>query len=282
MEPYGDHYLLYPGGIYDEELLAENRNDSVIPRALPVMTSSAGKSTTSTLGSANAAPGRTGLKGNTPVIYWKRDKGQATIDDRESHGIIPYRKGLFYHGAYVVLSRTTSEENNYWSLSVFKKSDYVPKPTDIIIAYGFKNTIQNIWSSDVHYNKKATGNPFEVKFEGVENAGEENEQAIFSVVPGTINNKVPSNIADPITISEDKYVYLAAYTDVGESDEYLIAVQIVVDVEENKPDTDDYGYLKLAKISPDGTVTQYVSGSVWSERHKYTEPDSATYYYYRV
>jgi len=297
MEPYGDHYLLYPGGIYDEELLAENRNDSVSPRALPVMTSNAGKSTTSTLGSANAAPGRTGLKGNTPVIYWKRDKGQATIDDRESHGIIPYRKGLFYHGAYVVLSRTTSEENNYWSLSVFKKSDYVPNPKDIIIAYGFKNTIQNIWSSDVHYNKTTvTGNPFEVKFLGIDNdeQSENYEKAMYSVVPGTVNNEIPFVGDDYMDITPSPVIYaddsgfIILNVTKNEDSQYPSPYDITFETE-LLDNTNEDGYLVLASITktPEDPETNtpasfnhfsYINGSIICYRVRVGD-ETAVYYW---
>ena len=56
-------------------------------------------------------------------------------------------------------------------------------------------------------------------------------------------------------------------------------------------DDDDTGYLLLAlakkKADPDPTkevveFTQFIFTSIWSERHKYSQPNSAYYYYYRV
>jgi len=54
-------------------------------------------------------------------------------------------------------------------------------------------------------------------------------------------------------------------------------------------DTDTEGYIVLANLSVTSTsgvtavaVYQSVSGSLWAERHKYTEPDSASYFFYRV
>lgn len=278
--------LVHLGGIHDEELLATSRGYASARRNMDVKSSTNGSSTTSTLGSAGSAKANVGqIYGNTPTVYWKKGYGMATDEDRLADRTVPYPRSLFNVPSYIVLRRkpTTNTSAGYWYLSVIKKEDYQSNPTDYIISYGDRTEVQNIWSSDIRYISNVTADhPFKVVFDVIQNAGEEDEQATFHVVPGTINNIVPSNIADPISCTEDKYVYLAAYTDVGESDEYLIVVQILVDVEPNKPNTDDYGYLKLAKISPDGTVTQYVSGSVWSERHKYTEPDSATYYYYRV
>lgn len=54
-------------------------------------------------------------------------------------------------------------------------------------------------------------------------------------------------------------------------------------------DTDDYGFIALANVRIETisgnktiTVNQLVSGSLWAERHKYTQPDTAWYYFYRV
>jgi hypothetical protein len=55
-------------------------------------------------------------------------------------------------------------------------------------------------------------------------------------------------------------------------------------------DTDTEGYIALAILTvtaaPGGgfnvALNQSVSGSLWAERHKYTEPDSASYFFYRV
>lgn len=54
-------------------------------------------------------------------------------------------------------------------------------------------------------------------------------------------------------------------------------------------DTDSEGYIALANIhivtvsgNKTITVNQLVSGSLWAERHKYTEPGTASYFFYRV
>jgi hypothetical protein len=55
-------------------------------------------------------------------------------------------------------------------------------------------------------------------------------------------------------------------------------------------DSDSEGYIALAILTvtaaPSGgfnvALNQSVSGSLWAERHKYTEPDSASYFFYRV
>lgn len=56
-------------------------------------------------------------------------------------------------------------------------------------------------------------------------------------------------------------------------------------------DSDAFGHilLALAQKDPDDesefppvTFTQFIFNSLWSERHKYSQPDSAFYYFYRV
>jgi hypothetical protein len=52
-------------------------------------------------------------------------------------------------------------------------------------------------------------------------------------------------------------------------------------------DDDATGYLLLGlaqkNVSTSAiTLDQFVFTSVWSERHKYSQPDSAYYYYYRL
>lgn len=52
-------------------------------------------------------------------------------------------------------------------------------------------------------------------------------------------------------------------------------------------DSDDFGYLLLAlaqKNVSSGAISfdQFLTASIWSERHKYSQPNSAFYYYYRL
>lgn len=66
----------------------------------------------------------------------------------------------------------------------------------------------------------------------------------------------------------------------------------IIPIQDASTDTDDYGYLLLATIFPSSQeaspaqqkwiINQIVSGSVWAERNKYTEPETAWYYFYRV
>ena len=54
-------------------------------------------------------------------------------------------------------------------------------------------------------------------------------------------------------------------------------------------DDDDYVFVKIAKVTlqvENGTlsyrVDQFVQSSLWGERRKYSEPNTATYYFWRA
>jgi hypothetical protein len=90
----------------------------------------------------------------------------------------------------------------------------------------------------------------------------------YSIISGTVNNLVPQNIDDPITVGTSSYyVYLkvpfvspnfpANNTDFS----WNIAATFPAD-------TDAFAYIKVADINPDGSISQYVTGSVWAERLK--------------
>jgi hypothetical protein len=56
---------------------------------------------------------------------------------------------------------------------------------------------------------------------------------------------------------------------------------------EPQTDDDDFGFLLIALAqknveSGDVFFNRFVETSIWSERHKYSQPDSAYYYYYRL
>jgi hypothetical protein len=128
--------------------------------------------------------------------------------------------------------------------------------------------------------------PFKVIFTGVDSSGEEPVNK-FIVIPGTVNNVIPNNINDEFTaVTVEQKIYLKVpIDDTVDPPVYPGAPYVeIVNTPSDEPfvDTDTEGYLLLATMGSDGTITQFVQGSVWSERHKYTEPDTATYYYYRV
>jgi hypothetical protein len=103
----------------------------------------------------------------------------------------------------------------------------------------------------------------------------------FSIVSGTVNNLVPNNIDDPITVGLSAYfVYLklpyvsGVYPSAGTDFSWNVSATMPTD-------TDAFAYVKVADINPDGSVSQYVTGSLWSDRIK-MGTQTARYYHARI
>ena len=119
------------------------------------------------------------------------------------------------------------------------------------------------------------------------------------VTPGTVNNVIP--YINGTLITDPTYTPLTAPSSAGT---YVVAIKCNADaapapfprsdseiVIESYPttDTDTEGYIALAILTLTstsgglvGSISQSVSGSLWAERHKYTDPDTASYFFYRV
>ncbi len=119
------------------------------------------------------------------------------------------------------------------------------------------------------------------------------------VKPGTVNNVIP--YINGTLMTDPSYTPLVAPASAGT---YVVAIKCNADpapatfpksdseiVIESYPttDTDTEGYIALAILTLTstagglvGVISQSVSGSLWAERHKYTEPDTASYFFYRV
>ena len=124
----------------------------------------------------------------------------------------------------------------------------------------------------------------------------------IKVKPGAVNNIVPKINGTKIDATPAPSLSLPT----GSQSNYMVVVKclgekakrfpkdelevmIVTDTEASK-DTDGYGYLALASLSKFTnseeqviwTVHQLVQGSVWADRRKLTEADTAFYYFSRV
>jgi hypothetical protein len=119
------------------------------------------------------------------------------------------------------------------------------------------------------------------------------------VTVGTVNNVIP--LINGTLMTDPTYTPILLPTSAGD---YQIVIKCKADPPpasfpkldtevkyETYPttDTDDYGFIAIANVRIEIvdskktiTLTQLVSGSLWAERHKYTEPDMAWYYFYRV
>jgi len=145
----------------------------------------------------------------------------------------------------------------------------------------------------------------------------DNGDDTFSVYPSTINSIIPcinapgsqnllTSRSDPsprapyVWNSEGEcYIYLKAGPQVNgqtfiwpSSDFNSLQYPIINGYNAKQNDSDNFGHIliglaqkdKDAPPSPPPPVSfiQFISNPVWSERHKFSQPDSAFYYYYRV
>jgi hypothetical protein len=90
----------------------------------------------------------------------------------------------------------------------------------------------------------------------------------YSITSGTVNNLVPNGVNTPITVTTSSYFvyiklpFVSGVFPANNSD-------FKWDISASMPaDTDAFGYVKVANINPDGSVSQFVTGSLWSDRIK--------------
>jgi hypothetical protein len=146
-------------------------------------------------------------------------------------------------------------------------------------------------TQDVNLNTYTT--PFQVFL-----TESEGEPAV-GVVVGAVNNVIP--LINGTIMTNPAYPPILLPTTAGD---YVVTIKCKADPApaffpksdseikiESYPttDTDSEGYISLAFVTvtvtggvPAYAINQLVSGSLWAERHKYTEPDTATYFFYRV
>lgn len=122
-------------------------------------------------------------------------------------------------------------------------------------------------------------------------------QGVLKVTPGTVNNVVPSplQVSFPSGSGSSFMVVIKCTGAKNQRFPIQATVEVVTETEAQN-DTDGYGYLAIASLSKTTTpssvegaqpiiswnVNQLVSGSVWAERRKLTEPDTAFYYFSKV
>lgn len=103
----------------------------------------------------------------------------------------------------------------------------------------------------------------------------------YSIISGTVNNLVPNGMGTPITVTTGAYFvylklpYVAPNYPANNTDfKWEIAATM-------PNDTDAFAYVKVADINPDGSVSQFVTGSLWSDRIK-MGTQTARYYHARI
>lgn len=103
----------------------------------------------------------------------------------------------------------------------------------------------------------------------------------YEICEGMVNNIIPSNIADPVTVTdgEEAYIWLAVGVLDGTPPTFPDPDNVTIESGSAIPDdTDEMGYVGIAHIQTDGTISQLVRGSVWASRIKIGD-DTAIYYY---
>ena len=103
----------------------------------------------------------------------------------------------------------------------------------------------------------------------------------YSIISGTVNNLVPNGVGTPITVTTGAYfVYLqlpfvsGVFPTNNTDFKWDIAATMPAD-------TDAFGYVKVAQINVDGSVSQFVTGSLFSDRIKLGSL-TAKYYFSRI
>lgn len=103
----------------------------------------------------------------------------------------------------------------------------------------------------------------------------------YSIISGTVNNLVPNGVGTPITVTTGAYfVYLqlpfvsGVFPTNNTDFKWDIAATMPAD-------TDAFGYVKVAQINVDGSVSQFVTGSLFADRIKLGSL-TAKYYFSRI
>jgi hypothetical protein len=104
----------------------------------------------------------------------------------------------------------------------------------------------------------------------------------FSIISGTVNNLVPNGVNTPITVGLSSYFAIVKLPFVSPNFPANNADFKVEIVSTMPADTSAFGYVKLADINPDGSISQYVTGSLWSDRIQVGAGATLNAFYYHA
>lgn len=124
-------------------------------------------------------------------------------------------------------------------------------------------------------DEEGTFHPFKVIHDG-DDAG----NSTYSIISGTVNNLIPTNIGTPIAVATGaNYVYIKVpYVSPNfptNNTNFVWAISTTMPA-----DTDAFGYIKVAEVNG-SNVTQFVTGSLWADRLKLGS-STAQYYFARI
>ena len=174
-------------------------------------------------------------------------------------------------------------------------------------------------SNDINFQSNSSGTAYSTPGEIYEMAADapwtpyDNGDDTFSIVPATINSLIPcigdTGVENFVTYQGEikpsetytwsdgdhgiSYIYLQSGVGSGtpplwpEVNPSEANYPTVYSFDTAQTDDDTYGFMLIAlaqKETAESGVSfnQFIFNSLWSERHKYSQPDSALYYYYRV
>jgi hypothetical protein len=108
------------------------------------------------------------------------------------------------------------------------------------------------------------------------------DTTVWEIVPGTVNNVVPSNMSDTFYLYDGEKVWLRVEHDA--STNVFPHAAVIMNTVAGDPDpanTAQYGHVLLAKRNG-AVVEQYITGSLWTDRIRVGDADTAFYYFARV
>ena len=94
-------------------------------------------------------------------------------------------------------------------------------------------------------------------------------ESVYEVCTGTVNNHIPVNIADTLTVQDDEevWVWIAAPVGTGTPAEFPQATELIIGYDAVLPtDTAATAYVAIAHILAGGKIEQFVTGSLWGSR----------------
>lgn len=150
----------------------------------------------------------------------------------------------------------------------------------ILIAQIVGTRVAQLFASDiVAIGGGANVHPFKLR----KNMTTENpDTTVWEIVPGTVNNVVPSNMSDTFYLNDGEKVWLRV--EHNASTNVFPHAAVIMNTVAGDPDpenTAQYGHVLLAKRNG-AVVEQYITGSLWTDRIRVGDADTAYYYFARV
>lgn len=284
-----DGLRCHVGRVYDQAMFedgAERYSQNQFPRKKPSTMTLIGGQVVTNAPAANMSNSSTsGFSTSSVKLKYKTNFGYASYDDTDlddipESGYAFWPEGKFkgHSGAvYLILSKLEKEEEApKWVLSICDDSDAQPKDFRIAAVAG-SQCIQ-LWGSDIVFSPSTDNmHPFKVIKKGVEN-----EVSKWSVVTGSVNNIVPTNMSEILSV-ENGWVWVKSDYDAG-SKSFPGQTGVTIGAGETLPSSSTTSsYVALAQITA-GTQAQLITGSLWGDRIQLGGggTQTAQYYYAKV